>query len=306
MPEPSATGPENRGQECDLPFSGFMREKNPRNRALIIIGGHEDKERDRLILRAVAARTGDGKLVIVTAASNRQEELADDYESVFRGLGVKHVYKLKIESREDAMSEKSVKILSDTDTVFFTGGDQLKITSQLGLTPVCLRLQEIYDSGGTIAGTSAGASVMSSTMMVGGTDESTMRIGEGLQLAPGLGFIDDVIIDQHFSERGRVGRLIGAVAQNPRALGIGIDENTAILVEGSNRFSVIGEGGVCILDGANMTYSNLTDEEPERALTVFDMKMHVLSQGDRFDCRARRPLSGTADEVEEEILEGAI
>jgi cyanophycinase len=283
---------------------GDMRDKQPRDRALIIIGGHEDKEKDRLILKAVAKRTGAGKLVIVTAASDRQNELADDYETVFRGLGVRHVYKLKIESREDAMSEKSVKILADADTVFFTGGDQLKITSQLGMTPVCDRLQEIYDSGGTIAGTSAGASVMSTTMMVGGTDESTMRLGGGLQLAPGLGFIDDVIIDQHFSERGRVGRLIGAVAQNPRSLGVGIDENTAILVEQGNRFSVIGEGGVCVLDGMEMSYSNITDEESDRALTVFDMKMHVLSQGDRFDCSTRKPVSGSAQEAEEEILQG--
>jgi cyanophycinase len=279
---------------------------NPRDRALIIIGGHEDKENGRLILKAVAARTGGGKLVIVTAASHRQNELADDYETLFRGLGVRHVYKLKIESRDDAMSEKSLKILRDTDTIFFTGGDQLKITSQLGMTPVCDRLQEIYESGGTIAGTSAGASVMSTTMMVGGTDESTMRLGEGLQLAPGLGFIDDMIIDQHFSERGRIGRLIGAVAQNPRSLGVGIDENTAIVVEQSNRFSVIGEGGVCVLDGTEMTYSNISEEADQRALSVFDMKMHALSQGDRFDLNERIPISGSADEVEEEILEGTI
>jgi cyanophycinase len=204
------------------------------------------------------------------------------------------------------MSEKSLKILRDTDTIFFTGGDQLKITSQLGMTPVCDRLQEIYESGGTIAGTSAGASVMSTTMMVGGTDESTMRLGEGIQLAPGLGFIDDMIIDQHFSERGRIGRLIGAVAQNPRSLGVGIDENTAIVVEQDNRFSVIGAGGVCVLDGTEMTYSNISDEESERALSVFDMKMHALSQGDRFNLNTRLPISGSAIGAEEEIFEGTI
>ena len=281
-----------------------MPEKSKRDRTLIIIGGHEDKDEDRIILKAVATKTGGGKLVIVTAASNRQNELADDYETVFRGLGVRHVYKLKIESREDAMSEKSVGILDDADTVFFTGGDQLKITSQLGLTPVCLRLQEIYDSGGTIAGTSAGASVMSTTMMVGGTDQSTMRLGEGVQLAPGLGFIDDVIIDQHFSERGRIGRLIGAVAQNPRSLGIGIDENTAIVVEQGNRFSVIGEGGVCVIDGTDLSYSNITDEDSDRSLTVFDMKIHVLSQSDTFDCNTRRPTARPADVAEKGILAG--
>jgi cyanophycinase len=275
---------------------------NKRERALIIIGGHEDKEEDKLILRAVAEKTGSGKLVIVTAASNHQRELGEEYETLFRGLGVKHVHKLRIESRDDATSERSLRILEGTDTIFFTGGDQLKITSQLGMTPVCTRIQEIYETGGTIAGTSAGASVMTATMMVGGTDEETMRLGDGLQLAPGLGFIDDVIVDQHFSERGRIGRLMGAVAQNPRSLGVGIDENTAVIVEQEATLTVIGEGGVCFIDGSAITYTNITEEESDRALTLFDARVHVLSQSDRFDIRTRRPAARAAKILEEELL----
>ena len=278
---------------------------NRRDRALIIIGGHEDKEDDKLILKAVAERTGSGRLVIVTAASNHQEELGEEYEQIFRGLGVKHVYKLRIESREDAMSERSVKILDDTDTVFFTGGDQLKITSQLGLSPVCLRLQEIYDNGGTIAGTSAGASVMSTTMMVGGNGQETPRLNSELHLAPGLGFVSDVIVDQHFSERGRIGRLMGAVAQNPRTLGVGIDENTAVILEQDSKFTVLGEGGVCFIDGADLTYTNITEEETDRALSIFDARIHILSQGDVFDCRTRRPTTHPARDLEEELLGAA-
>jgi cyanophycinase len=275
---------------------------NRRNRALIIIGGHEDKENEKLILRAVAERTGSGRLVIATVASEHQQELGDEYEQLFRGLGVKHVYKLRIDSREDAMSEKSVRILDDTDTVFFTGGDQLKITSQLGLSPVCLRLQEIYDNGGTIAGTSAGASVMTTTMMVGGNGHQSPRVDSAIQLAPGLGFVSDVIVDQHFSERGRIGRLMGAVAQNPRTLGVGIDENTAVIYEQDTRFRVIGEGGVCFIDGSSLTYTNMTEEETDRALSIFDARVHILSQGDVFDCRTRRPRYAPAREMEEELL----
>ena len=277
-----------------------------RDRALIIIGGHEDKEDDKLILRAVAERTGRGKLVIATVASNHQGELGDEYETIFRGLGVRHVYKLRIETREDAMSEKCVRILDDTETVFFTGGDQLKITSQLGLSPVCKRLQEIYESGGTIAGTSAGASVMSTTMMVGGIAEQTPRLGDGLQLAPGLGFIEDVIVDQHFSERGRIGRLLAAVAQNPRTLGVGIDENTAVIVEQDNKFTVLGEGGVCFVDGGDMSYTNITEEESDRALSTFDVRLHVLTQGDVFDCRTRRPIAHEAKQIEEQLLGSSV
>lgn len=272
------------------------------DRSLIIIGGHEDKTDKKLILRAVAERVGSGKLVITTAASGMPRTQYDEYENIFRGLGVKHVYKLEIETREDAQSEKSLRILDDATAIFFTGGDQVKITSLLGCSPVCERLQEIYENGGTIAGTSAGASVMSETMMVGGNGEETHRIGSALKLAPGLGFIRGIIVDQHFAERGRIGRLLGAVTQNPRILGVGIDENTAVMVERDRKFTVIGEGGVTILDAGTSTYSNITDEETDRALSVYDVKLHMLSQGDFFDCETRRPAPRAAEVIEELLL----
>jgi cyanophycinase len=272
------------------------------DRRLIIIGGHEDKSGDKLILRAVAEGVGSGRLVIATVASTMPKLQYEEYETIFRGLGVRHVYKLEIQSREDAFSDKHVRIMDDATTVFFTGGDQVKITSQLGFSPVGRRIQEIYDSGGTIAGTSAGASAMTGTMMVGGNGEETHRIGGSLKLAPGLGFINGVIVDQHFAERGRIGRLLGAVTQNPRILGIGIDENTAVIVERDRKFSVVGEGGVTVLDAGACTYSNITDEETDRALSVYDLKLHVLSQGDLFDCETRRPTPRAAEKVEEELL----
>jgi cyanophycinase len=126
--------------------------------------------------------------------------------------------------------------------VFFSGGDQLRITSQIGDTPIDERVHEIYETGGVIAGTSAGASVMSDTMMVKGPNAASFRIGH-IRMAPGLGLLPNVIIDQHFAERGRIGRLIGAVSQNPRVLGIGIDEDTAIVVKGE-MFKVIGSGAI--------------------------------------------------------------
>jgi cyanophycinase len=272
------------------------------DRRLIIIGGHEEKTGDKLILRSVAERVGGGRLVIATVASGMPKEQYEEYEAIFRGLGVKHVHKLEIESREDAKSEKALRVLDDTTAIFFTGGDQVKITSQLGCSPVCERMQEIYEKGGTIAGTSAGASVMSETMMVGGNGEQTHRLGEGLKLAPGLGFIRGIIVDQHFAERGRIGRLLGAVTQNPRIIGIGIDENTAMIVERDQKFTVLGEGGVTILDAGSSTYSNITDEETSRALSVFDVRLHMLSQGDVFDCQTRNATPHPAEEMEEELL----
>ena len=139
-------------------------------------------------------------------------------------------------------------------------------------------------------------------MMVGGNGEETHRLGEGLKLAPGLGFIRGIIVDQHFAERGRIGRLLGAVTQNPRIIGVGIDENTAVIVERDQKFTVLGEGGVTILDAGSSTYSNISDEETSRALSVFDVRLHMLSQGDVFDCQSRSATPHPAEDMEEELL----
>ena len=269
---------------------------------LLIVGGHEDKEGDRLILKCLADEVGSGKLVVATVASEVPEEIWSDYEPLFRRLGVKHVHKLDIRSREDAKSDRALRVLEDATGVFFTGGDQLKITSQIGDTPTYERLKEIYEGGGIIAGTSAGASVVCETMLVSGNGQESYRIGAALRMAPGLGLIRNVIVDQHFSERGRLTRLLGAVAQNPRMLGIGIDEDTAILVEQYTRFTVLGAGAVYVVDGSGVSYSNLTEEETDRTLTIFDVKLHMLSMGDRFDIRERRPTNAPAEVVERELV----
>jgi cyanophycinase len=260
------------------------------DRTLIIIGGKEDRSADKVILGEVARRIGSGKLVVSTVAiPSDPDGLFEEYEKAFRALGVKHLYKLEINDREEATSESKLRILDDATGVFFTGGDQMKITSQIGDTLIFRRLQEIYEEGGLIAGTSAGAAVMSETMLVTGGDEDSHVIGGSLRMAPGLGLIGDVIIDQHFMERGRLGRLLGAVAQNPKNLGIGIDEQTAIVVERGNGFYVLGSGAVYVIDGSEVTYSNIAEEDLKKTLSIYDVRMHMLSQGDRFDLIARRP-----------------
>ncbi|HWF89504.1 MAG TPA: cyanophycinase, partial [Pyrinomonadaceae bacterium] len=254
------------------------------------IGGKEDRSNDKLILSEVARRVGSGKLVVTTVAmANDTEELFEQYEKAFRSLGVKHLYNLEINERGEATLPSKVKILDDASGVFFTGGDQIKITSQIGDTPIFERIREIYDDGGVIAGTSAGAAVMSETMLVEGGDENSHVIRGSVRMAPGLGLIAGVVIDQHFMERGRFGRLIGAVAQNPKNLGIGIDEQTAIVVERGNGFYVLGSGGVYAIDGTGVTYSNVAEEDPHKTISIYNVKMHMLSQGDRFDLLNRQP-----------------
>lgn len=269
------------------------------DRTLIIIGGKEDRANNKMILGEVARRVGSGKLVVSTVAMpNAPEDLFDQYEKAFRSLGVRHVFNLEIKERREATLEGKLRILDDATAVFFTGGDQVKITSQIGDTPIFRRIQEIYNEGGTIAGTSAGAAVMCETMLVEGGDGDSSVIDGSVRMAPGLSLISDVIIDQHFMERGRVGRLVGAVAQNPKNLGIGIDEQTAIVVERGNGFYVLGSGAVYVIDGTEVSYSNIADEAKKKTVSIYDVRLHVLSQGDRFDLLTRRPrlMTGRAAE----------
>lgn len=268
---------------------------------LLIIGGNEDKIDEKLILQRLVDLAEGGKIVVATLASEEPKEVFETYEPVLRALGARHVYHLGVESREEAHETRAMRVLEDAAVVFLTGGDQLRITSALGDSPVFSRIFEIFANGGVIAGTSAGAAIMSETMIVEGNPDDSHKIGSLLQLAPGLGFAKDMIVDQHFAQRGRISRLLAVVAQNPRVLGIGLDENTAIEMDADRRFSVIGEGGVTVLDGRTVTDSNIATEAPNRTMSVFTVTLHLLSQGDRFDLRKRLPELRPAEVVEEEM-----
>jgi cyanophycinase len=263
--------------------------------SLIIIGGHEDKKEDKVILREVARRVEDGKLVICTAATKEPDEMFADYERVFRGLGVKHIWHLSINSREEAKDEKTCRILEGARGVFFTGGDQLEITSQMGDTPCYQLTRQVYEDGGFVAGTSAGASVLCETMMVSGNGDQSHRLGDTIKMAPGFGLINGVVIDQHFAERGRIGRLLGVIAQNPKNIGLGIDENTAIIVE-REEFYVLGAGAVYVIDCREVSNSNIAETDPGKTLTVYDVKLHLLTQGHAFGLRERKPRQLTAEQ----------
>jgi cyanophycinase len=265
-------------------------QSKPKGR-LIIIGGHEEKQGERTILKAVAerARGEHGSLVIVTVASQMPEELGHEYRELFTDLGVKHVDVVDIRTREEATNEQNVQKIAGAKVVFFTGGDQLRITSQIGDSPVFRCMQECYHKGATIAGTSAGAAAMPETMLIAGPSDKSNQIS-ALEMAPGLAFMQGVVIDSHFAERGRMGRLLGAVAQNPRNIGLGIDEDTAILVTPQERFEVIGSGAVYVVDGMGISYSSLSEKQPDGVVTICDVKLHVMGQDDQYDLNARQPL----------------
>lgn len=264
---------------------------------LIIIGGHEDKEGDRVILELVAHEVAKKSLVLATVATQKPEETIDEYCAIFKELGTEKIDVIDVRSRDDAHTQTNLDKLSKDAVVFFTGGDQLRLTSQMGDTPLYQRMVEHFREGATIVGTSAGAAAMPETMLVSGPSDESGDIS-ALAMAPGLGLLPGVVIDSHFAQRGRIGRLLGAVAQNPKNLGIGIDEDTAIVVEGNTRFRVIGSGTVYVIDGSTITYSSLSEKHAAGIISIYDVRLHVLATDDCFDLQARRPVQGPNDDAQ--------
>lgn len=257
---------------------------------LIIIGGAEDKTGDRKILKEVCSRLEKDRdiLVIATIASKIPEQLGNEYYKIFTQLGIKNVRILNISDRKNASDMNNIKMIQNASMVFFTGGDQLRITSLIGGTPLYSKIQELYEDGCIFVGTSAGASVMSDTMIITGPDDESPKKCT-LKMAPGLGFVKGVIIDQHFAQRGRIGRLLVGVAENPQSLGIGVDEDTAIIVKDNGEFFVMGSGAVYVLDGSNISYSNVSEQYPDEILSIFNVKVHVLKQGNKFNFTTKLP-----------------
>jgi cyanophycinase len=281
-----ASSPASRRRTDRVPQSAAL--KLVGKGTLLIIGGREDKDQGKEILSAIVERAGRGRIAVSTVASSVPDELWETYHDVFRDLGASDVVRLDVDQRVGAFGADAVAVLRKSKAAFFTGGDQVRITTNLGGTPACDELRSLFQRGGVIAGTSAGASAMSESMLIAGEDAKSVHVRTTLHMAPGLALMPGVIIDQHFAERGRMGRLVGAVAQNPRLLGIGIDENTAIIARGSH-FEVIGEGGVYVVDALSESYTNLSEADPDDVMAVFDLKLHILSPGSRFNLGTRRP-----------------
>lgn len=198
---------------------------------------------------------------------------------------------MKISSREDAEDPKVLERLERANCVLFSGGDQLRLCSVLGGTQFLNRIKERYQQDYfVIAGTSAGAAAMSHTMISGGPEEKAYLKGE-VQLSIGFGFIKDVIIDTHFDTRGRFGRLAQAITTQPGELGIGLDEDTAIIVEKGYRLKAIGSSSVVLIDGSEITHSNVADIKSGMPISVSNLKVHVLSHSDVYDIEKHKFIS---------------
>jgi cyanophycinase len=255
---------------------------------LLIIGGAEDKLRQRQILARFISLAGgsEARIVVLSTASALGDEATDLYRSLFHQLGVGEVRGIRPLTREDANRPEVYEVVSDATGIFMTGGNQLKLASVIAGTQLGRAIIDRHRRGTIVAGTSAGASAISTHMVAFGTSGPTPK-QRMTQMSAGLGLLSGVIIDQHFEQRNRMGRLLALVAQSPSLLGVGIDEDTALLVSPTGVAEVIGKGSVTILDPARLQ-TDAYEVKRHRPIMVSGVVLHSLPSGYRFDLKKRR------------------
>lgn len=255
--------------------------------AIVPIGGAEAKTGTRDILARVIALAGnaDARIAVIPTASELPDT-GDRYAHLFDDLGAGHVDVLSITEREHARVPAAVETVERATGIFMTGGNQLRLSTILGGTPLAQAVRRRNAAGAVVAGTSAGAAVMPEHMIAGGTTGPTPT-PESVTLAPGLGLTNRLVIDQHFRQRDRLGRLLTAVSYNPFATGVGIDEDTALVLGPDNVFEVIGSGTVTVVDPSDLTYSSMDSARTGEPVSLIGLKVHVLAAGCRYDTEAR-------------------
>jgi cyanophycinase len=257
----------------------------------MIIGGAEDKLRKRAILKDFVQASGGthARIAVIPTASSLGDAVVEVYDALFRSLGADDVIAIRPESRDDAYDTDLVDALGGATGIFMTGGNQLKLSSVVSGTPLGEAIREAHARGVVVAGTSAGASIQSSHMVAFGGPGATPK-QRMTQVAAGLGLLKDAVIDQHFDQRNRYGRLLMIVSQSPQLLGLGVDEDTAAVVteeDGRQLLSVIGKGAVTVFDPDRMV-TNAYEAKRSSPLLASGVVLHVLPGGSVFDLTARR------------------
>ena len=283
---------------------------------LLAIGGAEDKgtnletgeiHRNNLnffglgILRRIVEETGDTstRIEVITTASMIPQEVGENYLNAFGKIGCTNIGVMNIRNRVDAINEEYIERIKKCDAVMFSGGNQMRLTSTFGGTPFLELLLNRYNEEANflVAGTSAGAMAMSNTMIYEGNATKAHLKGE-VKITTGLGFMDDVIFDSHFEKRGRFGRLAQAIAANPSCIGIGLGEDTGMLITNGNRMEAIGSGLVIIVDGHDIRHSNIADIPDGNPISIENLKVHFCEKGNGYMVRERLFLP--------EVNEGAV
>ena len=269
---------------------------------LIPIGGNEDKGKgatenytlefieDGILARVVAeCSQKDPKIIIIPTASSIPIEVGENYRKAFTKLGCTDIHVLDIRSKEDAEKLESIALVKTANCIMFSGGNQSKITGKIGNTSIHKIIRDRYhnETGFVIAGTSAGAMAMSEEMIAGGSSTDAFIKGAVI-MVKGLGLIPKLIIDTHFIQRGRFGRQSEAVAKFPELLGIGLAEDTGLIIKNGNEFEVIGSGMIIVFDAANLSHNNEKILKNGTPMTMTNLVVHVLSKGDRFNMVTRK------------------
>lgn len=265
--------------------------KNGHTRGYVIpIGGAEERTGSPKVLKRFVKLCGGKKahIVIIPTASNLPDT-GDKYIAIFSKIGVASAVSLPINERSETDRQDYLDQLEQATGIFITGGNQLRLSTILGGTEVSKKIRRLNAEGVHVAGTSAGAAIMPEHMIAGGST-GTVPSGDGVNLAPGLGLTNALLIDQHFSQRDRLGRLLTAISYNPFMLGVGIDEDTAIFINPDQNFEVVGSGAVTVIDPVHLSYSSMSKASNKKeALSMLDLKLHILSKGCTFDIHERKP-----------------
>jgi cyanophycinase len=266
---------------------------------IIPIGGAEEKENDRAILARFVELCGgeDADIVIIPTASKLQST-GPRYVEIFQDLGVTAVDVMDFDTRRDADEAGRVARIERATGVFFTGGNQLRLTTFIGGTAVARAIRSANARGMHVAGTSAGASFLSEHMIAFG-EEGPTPIAGMVRLAPGLGLTNRFVIDQHFRQRDRLGRLTAALAFNPFAIGIGLDEDTAALIGPDNTVEVLGSGGVTVVDAADLEFSSMAQIEEGQPVCLLGLRFHILVAGATFNLHTRKASAGRLHQPKE-------
>jgi cyanophycinase len=266
---------------------------------IIPIGGAENKENDRRILeRFVRVAGGEQADIVVIPTASRVHETGARYQQVLRELGAARVEVMDFDTRRDCQERGRLRRIEAASGIFFTGGNQLRLTTLLGGTPVARLIRQRNAHGVAVGGTSAGASILCEHMIAAG-DEGSAMIAGSVRLAPGLGLTNRFIIDQHFRQRDRLGRLLTAIAYNPFALGLGLDEDTAAFIGPDELIEVEGTGGVTIVDPAEVNFSSIGTVEDGQPVCMLGLKVHVLVSGATFNLGTRTATAGALIQAKE-------
>jgi cyanophycinase len=254
---------------------------------IVPIGGAENKENDRHILERFVRVSGAAEAdIVVIPTASRMHETGARYEQVFRDLGAARVTVMDFDTRRDCREPGRLRRIDEASGIFFTGGNQLRLTTLLGGTEVARLIRARNAHGVTVGGTSAGASILCEHMIACG-DEGSALVAGSVRMAPGLGLTNRFIIDQHFRERDRLGRLLTALAYNPFAVGIGLDEDTAAFIGPEEVLEVEGTGGVTVVDPSEVNFSSIASADEGQPVCMLGLRLHVLVAGATYDLSTR-------------------